>query len=91
MTGDEDSGARAGQGSGTFTRFAGEVDFPGFVADLVKGVFHAIVDASIQQMEAYSELLDKAASSMGEFVRENLPDRGRDCLDDLFSASGTKD
>src|SRR5688572_30122705 len=29
-----------------------QVDFPAFVANLVKGVFDAIVDASIEQMEA---------------------------------------
>src|SRR6266508_2488883 len=30
-----------------------EVNFPDFVSSLIKGVFQAIVDASIQQMKAY--------------------------------------
>ena len=31
------------------------IAFPTFVADLIKGTFQAIVDASIQQMEAYGD------------------------------------
>jgi hypothetical protein len=34
------------------------VDFPAFVSDLVRGVFQAIVDASIEQMEAFADLLE---------------------------------
>lgn len=41
-------------------RIAKAVDFPGFVAALVQGVFDA-VDASIQQMKSYAELLAKTA------------------------------
>src|SRR5262245_49482524 len=33
------------------------IDFPDFVAKLIKGVFDAIVDASIRQMDAYANLV----------------------------------
>lgn len=51
-----------------------EVDFPEFVSSLVQGVFHAIVDASIQQMEAYAELVNKASKAVDEFVESDAPD-----------------
>ena len=44
-----------------------EVDFPAFVAGLIHGAFDAIVDASIQQMEAYGNLIKNVASSLDEF------------------------
>lgn len=39
-------------------------DFPDFVADLIGGVFEAVVDASIRQMEAYGDLLKDATSAV---------------------------
>jgi hypothetical protein len=44
-----------------------DVDFPAFVAGLIHGAFHAIVHASIQQMEAYGSLMKSVAASLGEF------------------------
>ena len=44
-----------------------DVDFPAFVAALVHGVFNAIVDASIQQMEAYAALVSQVAASVDAF------------------------
>jgi hypothetical protein len=44
------------------------VDFPAFVAGLIKGVFEAIVNVSIEQMEAYADLLDDVARSLDEFA-----------------------
>jgi hypothetical protein len=43
-----------------------QVDFPTFVGELVKGTFNAIVDGSIQQMEAYGKLLSEVATKIGE-------------------------
>ncbi len=40
------------------------IAFPTFVADLIKGTFQAIVDASIQQMEAYATLLSNVAKTV---------------------------
>jgi hypothetical protein len=51
-----------------------EVDFPAFVRDLVHGVFDAIVDASIQQMEAYADMVAGVARSVDRFLEENVSD-----------------
>gem|GEM_PF-4759664 len=48
----------------------GQVDFPDFVGDLVHGVFGAIVGASIEQMDAYAELIAGVATSVGAFGGE---------------------
>jgi hypothetical protein len=44
--------------------FLDAVNFPAFVASLINGVFHAIVDSSIRQMEAYVGLLSKVAKTV---------------------------
>lgn len=61
-------GATRDAGS-TFGDLTGSVDFPAFVASLVKGVFQAIVDASIQQMQAYQELIGNLVQSLSQFER----------------------
>jgi hypothetical protein len=50
------------------------VDFPAFVSDLVRGVFQAIVDASIEQMEAYADLLKSVTQSVDQFREDNATD-----------------
>jgi hypothetical protein len=45
----------------------GDVDFPEFVADLIGGVFEAMVDVSIQQMDAYADLLKNVARGVDGF------------------------
>ncbi len=58
-----------------------EVDFPGFVAQLVNGTFDAIVDASIRQMESYSSLVAAVAKTVDQFTAENVtPNQARDWL-----------
>jgi hypothetical protein len=72
-------GAPATGGGGTVGR-VGEVtratlnaiDFPQFVAALIQGTFQAIVDASIQQMEAYAELLKNVAQTVDRFMGDNI-------------------
>jgi phage tail sheath protein FI len=57
------------------------VDFPGFVASLVQGTFAAIVDASVQQMRAYAELLGAVAASVDEFTEDSVSEaQARDLL-----------
>lgn len=57
------------------------IAFPTFVADLIKGTFQAIVDASIQQMEAYAELLANVSKTVDEFMADNITDNNaRDWL-----------
>ncbi|AWV07658.1 hypothetical protein [Marilutibacter maris] len=73
------------QATETIARRAGamvnEIDFPGFVAQLVHGTFDAIVDASIRQMESYSSLVTAVAKTVEQFTEENVtPNQARDWL-----------
>jgi hypothetical protein len=62
-----------------------KVNFPTFVASLIQGVFHAIVTASIEQMEAYGKLVASVAKSLNTFRDENVSDnQGRDHLVEQF-------
>lgn len=45
-----------------------KVDFPGFVKDLLNGVFDANLKANIKQMEAFQNLLKSASQSVSSFV-----------------------
>lgn len=47
------------------------VDFPGFVAGLIHGVFGAIVNCSMQQIEVYGELIAGVAKQIDEFLNDN--------------------
>jgi len=62
------------QGVQEFGNLVQTVDFPAFVSGLIQGVFQAIVDASIQQMEAYGELLAATAKSVGQFADDHISD-----------------
>ena len=69
----------------TIARRAGamvdEIDFPGFVAQLVHGTFDAIVDASIRQMESYSSMVSAVAKTVDQFTEDNVtPNQARDWL-----------
>ena len=57
-----------------FRRLVDTVDFPEFVSGLIQGVFQAIVDASIQQMEAYGELLAATAKTVDQFANDHISD-----------------
>jgi hypothetical protein len=62
-----------------------KVNFPTFVASLIQGVFHAIVTASIEQMEAYGKLVANVAKSLNDFRDENVSEnQGRDHLVEQF-------
>lgn len=57
------------------------IAFPTFVADLIKGTFNAIVDASIKQMEAFGTLLANVAKTVDQFMSDNITDnQARDWL-----------
>lgn len=58
---------QAGELAGEFIE---AVDFPGFVRDLLKAVFDANLEVTLQQMETFKDLLKTAASSVSKFVRE---------------------
>ncbi|CBL45777.1 Conserved hypothetical protein [gamma proteobacterium HdN1] len=48
--------------------FIDEVDFPGFVKDLLKGVFDANLQVTLAQMESYQKLLKAATQSVSKFI-----------------------
>ena len=69
------------QGVTQYSRMVNEVNFPDFVASLVKGTFNAVVDASIQQMKAYGELVQGVAMSLNDFRDQQVdPGEGRQHL-----------
>lgn len=58
-----------------------KADFPGFVSSIIDGTFNAIVTASIEQMQAYAELVANVAKSVDEYMRDNVTDdQARDYL-----------
>ncbi|MGE5047954.1 MAG: hypothetical protein ACM3PC_05260, partial [Deltaproteobacteria bacterium] len=68
-----------------FKRFVDTVDFPKFVSGLIEGVYTSIVRSSIQQMEAYSKLMEAVVKSTPEFARDHVtPDQARGFLRDKF-------
>ena len=61
------------------------IDFPSFVGSLIRGTFQAIVDSSIQQMEAYAELLRNVAGTVDKFMQDNVSDgMARDYVADQY-------
>jgi hypothetical protein len=57
------------------------IAFPTFVADLIKGTFNAITTATIQQMEAYTQLLNNVGKTVDQFMADNISDnQARDWL-----------
>ena len=62
------------QATEDFGALVQKVDFPAFVSGLVKGVFQAVVDASLQQMQAYAELLAASAKSVQQFADDHITD-----------------
>ncbi|MFZ2752027.1 MAG: hypothetical protein WAZ48_01135 [Lysobacteraceae bacterium] len=80
------------QGAENFRNFVGAVDFPKFVGGLIQNVFQAIVDASIQQMEAYAELLKAVAQTVDQFAADNISmNNARDWMTQRFGADLTID
>jgi hypothetical protein len=57
------------------------IAFPTFVADLIRGTFNAIVQTSIQQLEAFAMLLDNVSKTVDQFTADNISDnQARDWL-----------
>jgi hypothetical protein len=76
--GDEFSGVAAERVAGTTRAILNAVSFPRFVSDLLNGVFKAIVDSNMQQLDSYIDLLNNVAASSDGFADANLgPDRAR--------------
>jgi len=78
------AGASA-QGVEQFGALVQKVDFPKFVGGLIKNVFQAIVESSMQQMRAYGELIANVAKTVDQFMQDNIgPGAGRDYLAGRF-------
>src|SRR5205085_547266 len=61
------------------------IAFPTFVADLIKGTYFAIVQATLQQMEAFGRLLANVAQTVDEFMAANVTEnQARDYLVSSF-------
>ncbi|MGI9506860.1 MAG: hypothetical protein ACR2RE_27785 [Geminicoccaceae bacterium] len=60
--------------SGATREMLGAIGFPEFTASLIQGTFQAIVDSSIQQMEAYANLLAETAKTVDVFMEDNITD-----------------
>ena len=62
------------------------------MASLIQGTFKAIVDASIQQMQAYAELLKNVAMTVDKFMADNVTDgNAKDYLADEHPDVFTRD
>lgn len=76
------------QGVEQFGALVQKVDFPAFVGGLIKNVFQAIVESSMQQMKAYGELVANVAKTVDDFARDNISENnGRDWLAGKFPES----
>jgi hypothetical protein len=83
--GGEFNAAGAREGAEVAGMLLQKVNFPTFVSSLIEGVFHAVVKASIEQMEAYGQLVASVAKSLNTFRDENVTvNQGRDHLVDQF-------
>lgn len=71
----------AHQGAAVAGALMQQVNFPEFCAGLINGVFHSIVQTSIEQMEAYAKLVSDVSKSLNDFRDENTTqNQGRDHL-----------
>jgi hypothetical protein len=78
--GDDDFEAGAArEGAKVAGQFMKAVNFVDFVGGLIQGVFSSIVDSSIRQMEAYSDMVGQVAKSLQQFRDDNVTEnQGRD-------------
>lgn len=73
------------EGVDQFGALVQKVDFPKFVGGLIKNVFQAIVESSIEQMRAYGELIANVAKTVDQFMADNISaGAGRDYLADKY-------
>lgn len=92
LVGEEFKAGGVREGVEEFGAMVKKVDFPAFVSGLVNGVFKAVVDASMEQMRAYGELLSACSKTVDEFARDNITDAmARDHVRSQFPGSVTVD
>lgn len=83
--GDQGGAQAAEAGVDALGKAIDNVDFPGFVAGLIDGVFNAIVTSSIKQMEAFAELVKNVSKSVDAFMKDNVSEnQAREYLVDRY-------
>jgi hypothetical protein len=69
------------EGVDQFGALVKKVDFPKFVGGLIRNVFQAIVESSIEQMRAYGDLIANVSKTVDSFMQDNITTgAGRDWL-----------
>lgn len=80
------------EGVEQFGEMVKKVDFVGFVSGLVQGVFQAVVNASIQQMQAFGELLAATAKTVDQFASDHITDaQARDYVANRYPSAARVD
>lgn len=83
--GGEFKGSAAREGAKVAGLLMKQVNFVDFVGGLIQGVFSSIVQSSIQQMEAYSKMVEQVAKSLQQFRDDNVTEnQGRDHMVEKF-------
>jgi hypothetical protein len=83
--GDKFKAGAVREGVAQFVELVQKVDFPKFVGGLIKNVFQAIVESSIEQMRAYGELIANVAKTVDQFMQDNISTgAGRDWLSQSY-------
>jgi hypothetical protein len=73
------------EGVNQFGAMVKKVDFPKFVGGLIKNVFQSIVESSIEQMQAYGELIANVSKTVDSFMQDNISTgAGRDWLAEKY-------
>jgi len=81
MVGKDFKAGAVREGVDQFGAMVKKVDFPKFVGGLIKNVFQAIVESSIEQMRAYGELIANVSKTVDSFMQDNITSgAGRDWL-----------
>lgn len=75
----------AREGAAVAGELLDQVKFPDFVSGLIEGVFSSITQSSIQQMEAYQNMIANVAKSLKQYMDDHVTmNQGRDNLVDQF-------
>ena len=68
-----------------------EIGFPEFTTKLITDIFEAILKSNIQQLEAYSNLVEKLSKTITVFINETKDDIDAEEILDFLSVSGVTD
>lgn len=75
----------AREGAAVAGELLNQVKFPDFVSGLIEGVFSSITKSSIEQMEAYQNMIANVAKSLKQYMDDHVTmNQGRDNLVDQF-------